>query len=59
MSQEVKKSFVEMHKDVEILKSMRILFEYCESHPTCENCQFRLNHKGCAFRHKTPREWFG
>lgn len=24
-------------KDIEILKSMRILFEHCESHPTCEN----------------------
>lgn len=46
-------------KDIEILKSMRILFEHCESHPTCENCQFRLIHKGCAFRYKTPREWFG
>lgn len=59
MSQEVKKKFVEMHKDIEILKSMRILHDHCESHPTCENYQFRLNHKGCAFRYKTPREWFG
>lgn len=45
-------------KDIEILKSMRILHDHCESHPTCENCQFRLNHKGCGFRNKTPREWF-
>lgn len=58
MNSNEKKIFTEMYKDIEILKSMRIIFEHCESHPTCENYQFRLNHKGCGFRNKTPREWF-
>lgn len=59
MSSRKSKSFVERHHDIEILKAMRILHDHCLAHPTCENCQFRLIHKGCAFRYKTPREWFG
>lgn len=49
----------EIKKDLDILKDMRILFEHCSAHPTYENCQFRVIHKGCAFRYLTPREWFG
>lgn len=49
----------EIQKDLDILKAMKILFEHCCAHPTCENCQFKVIHIGCAFRNQTPREWFG
>ena len=31
--------------------------DYCESHPTCDGCDFRKEHIGCEFRGKSPREW--
>lgn len=37
--------------------SMKIIKEYCDDRPTCENCVFRENHIGCMFRNTIPREW--
>lgn len=31
--------------------------QLCKDHPTCEGCGFMIEHKGCYFRGKTPREW--
>ena len=40
-----------------IIKYLLKIKKYCLSKPTCENCEYRENHKGCKFRYKTPREW--
>ena len=55
----MKNNLNEVNKDLEILHAIKILYEHCKDHPTCEKCQFWAVHKGCAFRYGTPREWFG
>ena len=59
MNEKARESFAQLHKEIELLQAMRILFEDCSAHPTCEKCDFWQVHKGCSFRNKTPREWFG
>lgn len=39
------------------VKFENTIMEICDSHPTCEGCIFRLEHKGCYFRGKSPKEW--
>lgn len=36
---------------------MKSIIKYCKNHPTCDNCQFKIEKKGCYFRNKLPREW--
>ena len=40
-----------------IQEAKNIIKLWCESHPTCDGCNERKEHKGCDFRGKTPREW--
>ena len=35
------------------------IIEYCKKRPTCEGSDFRIKHKGCFFRGKSPKEWHG
>lgn len=44
-------------KVINLDKLLLIIKGYCQGIPTCENCPYRLEHKGCYFRGKTPREW--
>ncbi len=43
--------------DITIEFLMALMKKYCDSNPTCEGCKYRIKHKGCYFREKTPREW--
>ena len=49
-----------MEKGLDVTVNVKLectIIEICDSHPTCEGCCFRKEHKGCYFRNKTPREW--
>lgn len=39
------------------LLQIESLKQFCLEFPTCEDCPFQEEYKGCMFRDKTPREW--
>jgi hypothetical protein len=40
-----------------VVNAMYMLSAFCDGHPTCDGCPFRIDKKRCFFRGKTPREY--